>query len=209
MHQHFALWIIGEDLHIFRVGEIDFAEFLRVVRAAGVELANQVVIDLHARSARGERLARIHAQNHRKGIFFFFCGNSMSVPALVDQQDIRAHTGESHGRALVNFDFQAIGNKPHHAGRGDPGNLLQLLFAWSRGKEDVAADVSAHDFHDLRAGHILQTGDFDVVARVDAKTPRVFAVMIKAARPAIPQKNHDQVRATAPQVRRVAVFFGE
>ena len=53
VHQHRARRIVGQNLDVVGIGEIDFTQFLRVVRAAGVELADQVVVDLHDRAARG------------------------------------------------------------------------------------------------------------------------------------------------------------
>jgi len=37
-----------------------------------------------------------------------------------------------------------------------------------RNKENVAADISAHHFHDLRVRDVLGAADFDLVAGIDA-----------------------------------------
>ena len=51
------------------------------------------------------------------------------VAAGVDEGNVRADAGKGDRRALVNLDAQAVGHETHHAGRFDPGNLLELLFA--------------------------------------------------------------------------------
>ena len=97
----------------------------------------------------------------------------------IDQRNSRADAGKGDRRALVDFDSQAIGNEAHHAGRFHPGNLLELRFLLGeRDEENVAADIGAHHFHDLRLGHVLHAGDVDVVARLDAETPGAFAVFV-------------------------------
>ena len=79
------------------------------------------------------------------------------IAAGVDERDVRADAGEGHWRALVNLDAQAVRNKAHHAGRLDPRNLLELLFATGeRNEEDIAADVAAHHFHDLSVRDVLR-----------------------------------------------------
>jgi len=50
--------------------------------------------------------------------------------------------------------------------------LLELRFLLrQRDEENVAADVGAHDVHDLGLGHVLHAGDFQVVAGLDAEAP--------------------------------------
>ena len=103
--------------------------------------------------------------------------------ASVDQRHARSHARERHRSALVNFDLQAVGNKAHHAGRFHPRNLLQLrLLLRQRNKKNVAPNVGAHHFHDLRLGHVLHARDFNVVARFHAEAPRVLAVVIQPGR---------------------------
>ena len=151
------------------------------MRASGVKLADQVVIDLHARGASGGRFARIHPENYRKRIFFLACGRQFHECADgVDEQDFRADAGEGDGRALMDFDPEAIGDEPHDAGRFHPGNFFQSLFP--RGQwheENVAANVAAHDLHNLQPGHVPQASNFDFIARIDAEAPGMFAVVIK------------------------------
>src|ERR1035438_5263732 len=101
------------------------------------------------------------------------------IAARVDQGNVGANAGEGDGRAFMNLDAQTVGDKAHHAGRFDPWNLLQLLFArGERDKEDIAADVSAEYFHYLRVRDVLGAGDFDLLAGIDAKTPGMFAVTV-------------------------------
>ena len=115
--------------------------------------------------------------------YLCFGDNSISVPPRVDQRHARPHPGECHWRALVNFHLQAVGHKPHHAGRFHPWNLLQLrLLLRQRNEKNVAADVGAHHFHDLRLGHVLHARDFDVVARFHAEAPRALAIVIQRRR---------------------------
>ncbi len=81
----------------------------------------------------------------------------------------------------MNLDAQAIRHEAHHARRFHPRNLLQLLFALGkRNEKNVAANISAHDFHDLRVRDALGARDFDLIARNDAKTPRVLPVTVEA-----------------------------
>ena len=80
----------------------------------------------------------------------------------------------------MDFHAQAVGHEAHDAGRFDPWNLLQLQLALrERNKKDVAADVAAHDFHDLRVGDVLRAADFNLVASIDAKAPGVLAVAVE------------------------------
>jgi len=72
----------------------------------------------------------------------------------------------------VNFNFEPVGYEPHHTGGFDPCNLFQLGFPLGQGyEENIAADVAAHHFHNLRAAHVLQAADVDVVARFHAESP--------------------------------------
>ena len=117
--------------------------------------------------------------------YLCFCGEVLlrqihERAAGVDQRDARADAGEGHRGALVDFNLQAVGHEAHHAGRFDPGNLLELRFLLrQRNKENVAANIGAHHFHDLRFGHVLHARDFNVVARLHAKAPGVLAVLIQ------------------------------
>jgi hypothetical protein len=82
----------------------------------------------------------------------------------------------------MNFNFEPVGDKAHDAGGFDPWNLLQLRFPLRQGhKENVAADVAAHDFHYLRAGDVLQAADFNVIARFNPESPGALAVVVKAS----------------------------
>ncbi len=40
MNQHFAGAIVGQHFYIVGIGQIDFAEILRVARATGIQLAD-------------------------------------------------------------------------------------------------------------------------------------------------------------------------
>src|ERR1700730_17713373 len=81
----------------------------------------------------------------------------------------------------MNFNTQPIGNEAHHARRFHPWNLLQLLFALvQRNEEDVAADIAAHYFHNLGVRHVLDTGEFNLIAGINPETPRVLAVAVEA-----------------------------
>ena len=83
----------------------------------------------------------------------------------------------------MDFNLQAVGHEAHHAGGLDPGNFLELRFAFAeRDEEDVASDVAAHDFHDLGARNVVGAADFNVVARFDPETPVALAVVIKCRR---------------------------
>ena len=97
----------------------------------------------------------IHPQNYREGIFVFL-RQLHQRSAGIDQGNSRAHAGKCDRRALVNFNLQPVGDEAHHAGRFHPGNLFELRFLLGqRDEENVASDVGAHHFHDLRLGHVL------------------------------------------------------
>ena len=85
--------------------------------------------------------------------------------AGVDQRNVGADAGKSHGRAFMDLNAQAVGHKAHYARRFHPWNLLQLLSALrERNEEDIASDVSTHDFHDLRMRDVFGAGDFNLIA---------------------------------------------
>ncbi len=172
--------IVREHFDVVGIGEVDFAQLLRIVRAACIELADQVVIDFHARAASGERLTGIHPQNYGERKLLFARRRELHQrPGLIDQLNLRADAGEGNRGALVDFHLNAVRHEAHYASGFDPGNLLELRLAFGeRNKKDVAADVTTHDFHDLRFADALKPGDFDVVARLDAEAPRVFSVMV-------------------------------
>ena len=91
---------------------------------------------------------------------------------MTGKENAWANTSESDRSALVDFHFQMIGYEAHHAGRLNPGNLFELCFLLREGNEEnVAADVGAHDLHDLGLGDVLVAGDFNAVARVNAEAP--------------------------------------
>ena len=68
MHQHRALRIGDGRLHVVGIGQVDVAEFARIVRAARSPAPASARVDLHARRARGERLGVGHADNHGERI---------------------------------------------------------------------------------------------------------------------------------------------
>ena len=79
----------------------------------------------------------------------------------------------------MNFNFEPVRNKPHDAGSFHPWNLLELGLAlrqWN--KKNVAPNVPAHDFHHLRASHVLKTGNLNVIAGFNPEAPRMFAVAV-------------------------------
>lgn len=181
MHQDFAVGIGNHDLHVFRVAEVHFAQFTGVAGASGIELLDQFVVVLHAGGAGRERLAGIHAGDYGKRIFLFAVGYEFHYRAAgVDQRDARSEPRKGYRRALVDLHTEPVGNETHHARRFHPGDLLELNFALrQRNEEDVAADIAAHHFHDLRLGDMLGAGDFNLVAGIDAKTPGVFSVAVE------------------------------
>lgn len=101
----------------------------------------------------------------------------------VDERNVGADAGEGDRRALVNLDAQAIRDEAHDTGRFDPGNLLELVLALGeRNEEDVAANIAAHDIHDLGVRDVLDARDFDQVAGIDAKAPGMLAITIESGR---------------------------
>ena len=100
----------------------------------------------------GWRFPWIGSDNYRERVFAL-AGPRRQVhqgAARVDQKNFRSDARECGRLALVNFDFEAIRNKPHHTGSFYPRNLLELRLALRKwDKENVAANVSPHDFHHL------------------------------------------------------------
>ena len=87
------------------------------------------------------------------------------------------------------------------------GIFSRACFAGGQGNEEnVAANVAAHDLHDLRAGHVLQAGDFDVIARFDAEAPGMFAVVVKRGDRRATQKDDNQGEDAPSQAS--GGFFG-
>ena len=181
MDKDFAAGIGGHDLYVFRIAEINFAEFAGVSAAVGIEFTNQLVVVLHAGRAGGEGLAGIHPGNYGEGIFSFPVGREFHQGAAgVDQGDVRSDPGEGDRRALVDFHAQTVRDEAHHAGGFHPGDLLKLrLSLGERDEEDVAADVAAHHFHDLRLGDVFRPGNLNLVAGIDAETPGMLAVAVE------------------------------
>ncbi len=107
-------------------------------------------------------------------------GEFHQVAPGIDQRNVGADAGKRHRRTFMNFDAYAIGHEAHHARRFHPRNLFQLLFALAQGNEkNVAADISAHDFHDLRVRHVLRSRHFNLIAGVDAKTPGMLSIIVE------------------------------
>ena len=99
------------------------------------------------------------------------------LPAGIDQRDVRTNAGKGHRRSLVNLNAQAVREQSASRSPIRPRNLLQLLLALGeRDEENVAADIAAHDFHDLRVRYVFSAGDFNLIARIDAEAPGVLAV---------------------------------
>src|SRR5450755_3624702 len=180
--QHFAVGIIGQDFYIFGIGQVHFAEIFGIISAVGLEFADQFVVNFHPRRARGERLGSVHAYDYRERIFFL-AGKLDERAAGVGELNFGADADEGHRSALLNLNPDAVGGKAHHAGGFDPGNLLQFFLAVvERYKEDIAADVAAHHFHDLATSDVAQAGHFNVIARIQAEAPVVLAVEVERAR---------------------------
>src|SRR4051812_1289036 len=184
MDQNFSTRIGCYHLYVFRVSEIDFTQLAGVARATRVELPHQIVVTLHARGTGGERLTRVHTSNDGEGVFPFSTGREFHQrSASVDERYARPYPGKCNWSSFVDLYAEAVRHETHYAGRLDPGNLLKLRFALcQRNKENIAADIAAHDFHDLGLGDVLGACDFNLVAGVDSEAPRVFAVTIKRAR---------------------------
>ena len=71
----------------------------------------------------------------------------------------------------------AVGQQAHHGGGFNPGYIFELLFSLvERNKKDIASNICAHHVHDLSACGVLHSRDLDVVARIDSKAPRGFAI---------------------------------
>ena len=113
---------------------------------------------------------------------FFLDESSISTPPASISMTFDPMRAKATGVRSWICDFDAVGGKSHDAGRFDPGNLLKLLLPLiERNKEDVAADVAAHDFHDLGASDVAQASHFNVVAGVQPETPRVLSVVVQHA----------------------------
>src|SRR5205823_6743027 len=113
---------------------------------------------------------------------------------------------ESHRRALMNRDSQVVRHEAHDARRLDPGNMLELRLTLSEGdKENVAANVAAHYFENLRAGNVLDPVGFNVVAGFDAEAPRVFAVAVHRSRTDYSEKQ-GKAKRTDPSQSSSSLF---
>src|SRR5207248_9795134 len=171
------------DFDIVGIGEINFAQILGITSPSGIEFANELVVNFHTGKASRRRLAGVHAYDHGKGIFLLVARGQIHQGADgVDEENAGADAGEGYRRAFLDFNLQPVGNESHDAGRFDPGDLLELSFALrQRNKEDVAANIATHDFHDLGVADVADAGDLDVVAGLNAKAPGVLAVVVDGA----------------------------
>src|SRR5258707_11899497 len=150
--------------------------------AAGIKFTNQFVVTLHPSRAGGERFTGIHARDHGKRILALAGRTKFHQRATgVDQRNVRADASEGNRRPFMNLDAQAIRHESHDARRFHPRNLFQLQFALGKGNEkNVAADIFAHHFHDVRVRDVLSAANFDLIAGIDAKTPRALSVTVEA-----------------------------
>ena len=88
------------------------------------------------------------------------------------------------------------------------GICSSCCLRWAeRNEENVAADVAAHHFHDLRVRHVLGAGDLDLIARVDAETPGVLAITVEARRRSAQNCKNDE-RQRDP-LQAIGGLFGE
>src|SRR5882724_11324841 len=180
MKQYVPGWVAHQDSGVFRIGQIHLAEFGRVVAAFGIEFSNQLVVDLHAGCARGKRLRIARPGDDRERILRLVVRRNLhDVPGVVDQPDVRADTDKRHGCALEHRHLKPVRHKPHDGRRFHPWNLLELFAAFiERDEEDVTANVAAENIHHLASGDVLHTGNFNLVAGVDAKPPRALAIAV-------------------------------
>ena len=123
--------IVDQHLGVFGIRKIDFAQFLRIVTAFGIELAHQLVVNLHANGPRGQGFGIALTRNHREGILLFVVRRQIhDVPGGIHQSNMRTDPREGYGSTLANLHLEAIGHKAHDRCGFDPGNLLDLRAAF-------------------------------------------------------------------------------
>ena len=81
------------------------------MRAAGIQFADQFVVNLHARrrewkSGSPQFLPQLPERN-----ISFRAGKIHQCAAGINQQDLGADARKRHRRALVNFDLQPVGRR--------------------------------------------------------------------------------------------------
>ena len=108
-----------------------------------------------------------------------FAGDIHHHASGIDQRDFGTDAHKCQRSTLHDIHAKAIGQQAHYRGRFHPGDLFQLLLALAeRDKKNVAADVGAEDFHHLAMRNVVNAGNFQVVAGINAETPRAGAVSI-------------------------------
>jgi len=81
----------------------------------------------------------------------------------------------------MNLDAQAIRHKAHHAGDSTQGICSSCCLRWASGTKKMLRPMSPPITSMIWAwATVLGAGDFDLVARIDAKAPRVLSVTVKA-----------------------------
>ena len=94
--------LMHRDLHIVGIAQINFAQIVRILRSTRVEIADQLHVQLHARSAGRERLSRIHSHHNRKRILLLAGDRQLHQRAArIDQRNTRAEARERNRRALM------------------------------------------------------------------------------------------------------------
>src|SRR6185437_12629505 len=147
--------------------------------AAGIQILDELAIDIHARGAGGKRLRFAHAHDHGKRVLLVPAHGQVHDHAIgVNEANTGADAGESCRRALLNLHLQPIGQEAHDRRRFHPRNPLQLFLALGeRNKKSVAANVAAHHFHYLGAADVVVAGKPNVVTGINGETPGVGPVL--------------------------------
>ena len=204
-----AVGVRGDDFYVFGIADVDFAEFLGVAGSAGIEVANQSVVVFHARGASRERLSGVHAGDYGERILVLAAGSKFHQRSSgVDERDVGTDAGEGYGSAFVDLDAEAVGDKAHHAGGFDPGNLFELLLTEREGdKENVAADVAAHHVHDLGVGNVRGALNFDLIAGIDAEAPGMLSVVVESEGGGA--ENYENEERQGDPLQAIGSFFRE
>ena len=111
-------------------------------------MPNYVAVNLHPGGACGKGFRLAHAHENGEGIFGMACGRQFHDHAIgIDEGDARPDTRKSYRLAFLDLHLQTIGQKTHHGGGSDPGNLFELLLPlgeWNKVEVVAKGDTIQH-----------------------------------------------------------------
>ena len=151
--------------NVFRIGDVDFAELGGDFGSSGVEVGDELLVQVHARGAYRQRILGGDSRDHGKGVVFGGHRRRRQVQENsvgVDQAYGVALANEGYRGALNDGDAQLVGQQPHHGCMLHPGQLFQGRAALTQGnEEDIAAQVGSEDGEELGSRHLAVAHDLD------------------------------------------------